>query len=29
MGLTTGTWRLNFTVDGVDDPTHFVTFDVR
>ena len=29
QGLTTGTWKLSFTVAGVAHPTYFVLFDVR
>lgn len=28
-GLSSGTWQLTFTVDGVTDPTYYVLFDVR
>lgn len=28
-GLSSGTWQLNFTVDGVADPSYYVRFDVR
>jgi len=27
--LSTGTWKLWFTVNGQSDPTYSVTFDVR
>jgi hypothetical protein len=29
QGLSSGTWQLSFTVDGVADPSYAVLFDVR
>ena len=28
-GLTSGTWKVTFAVDGVSASTYFVQFDVR
>ncbi len=28
-GLASGSWQLNFTVDGVADPSYYVLFDIR
>jgi hypothetical protein len=28
-GLTSGTWKLSFTVDGASAPTYYVQFDVK